>query len=167
MAGKALILARGRTYEVAYSCLTLALNIVVTAMISLRLLYYRYRMRRIVGEVEGSKYAGVVEMLVESAALVVVFNAFFVATVRSDSLVHYIAFAGNAQAQVCGHSNLVTLKIEVNSFCRSLLHCLSSFASYKGKRGRRKGRVPSRMGLRYSFPTRSRPCLIPKRRRAK
>lgn len=158
MAGKALILARVRTYEMAYSCLTLALNIVVTAMISLRLLFYRYRMRRITGEVEGSKYAGVVAMLVESAALVVVFNAFFVATVRSDSLVHYIAFAGNTQAQVREHSNL-TIRAKPKPFCRSLLRCLSSFASYKGKRGRHKGRVLARMDLLYFFPIRSRPCV--------
>lgn len=95
------IRSRERVYEMVYSCLTLALNIVVTGMISIRLLFYRYRLRRIVGEVEGSKYAGVVAMLVESAAMVVVFNAFFVATIRSNSLIHYIAFAGSAQIQVC------------------------------------------------------------------
>ena len=122
MGGKAIILARAHTYELAYSCLTLALNIVVTGMISLRLLFYRYRMRRITGEVEGSKYVGVVSMLVESAVLVVVFNAFFVATVGSDSLVYYIAFAGNAQAQVSEHFNL-TIRAKPKPFCRSSPRC--------------------------------------------
>ncbi|KAF6742028.1 hypothetical protein DFP72DRAFT_217776 [Ephemerocybe angulata] len=88
-----------RVLEMVYSSLTLVLNIIVTGMISIRLLVYRWKITRTIGKSEGVQYASVVAMLVESAALVVVFNAFFVATIGRGSLVSYIAFAGNVQSQ--------------------------------------------------------------------
>ncbi|KAF5323062.1 hypothetical protein D9611_009294 [Ephemerocybe angulata] len=91
--------ASQRVLEMVYLSLTLALNIIVTGMISIRLLVYRYRITRTIGKADGLQYASVVAMLVESAALVVVFNAFFVATIGRGSFVYYIAFAGNVQSQ--------------------------------------------------------------------
>lgn len=96
--------AKTRIYELVYSCLTLALNVVVTCMISLRLLFCRSKVKTGLGETHSVQYNSIIAMLIESAALVVIFNAFFVATIRTQSLFHYIAFAGNAQAQVSQRS---------------------------------------------------------------
>lgn len=92
--------ASTRVFEVIYSCLTLALNIVVTCLISFRLLFFRQKVKTALGETQNTQYIGIVAMLVESAALVVIFNAFFVATMSTQSLFRYIAFAGNVQSQV-------------------------------------------------------------------
>lgn len=94
-----------RVYELAYVASTLALNTIVTGMIATRLMVYRYRTNSVGGPLhsqgEGLQYVGIVAMLIESAALVVMFNAIFLATIPLNSFVYYVAFAGSAQAQVC------------------------------------------------------------------
>ena len=89
-----------KTYEMVYSALTLCLNIVVATMISARLLVYRYRVTSVLGKTQGLQYVSIVAMVTESALLVVIFNTFFVATVRTHPHLAYIAFAGNVQSQV-------------------------------------------------------------------
>ena len=63
----------------------------------------RWKLSSVLGcKAHGLEYTGVVAMLIESAALVVIFNAFFVATIRAENFIHYVAFAGSVQVQVGG-----------------------------------------------------------------
>lgn len=62
---------------VAYFALQLALNITVTALIVLRLLFIRSRTTRLLGVEFASHYTSVVAMVVESAALYTTFILLF------------------------------------------------------------------------------------------
>ena len=151
--------ASTRVFEVIYSCLTLALNIVVTCLISFRLLFFRQKVKTALGETQNTQYIGIVAMLVESAALVVIFNAFFVATMSTQSLFRYIAFAGNVQSQVSRSSYLwskryLMLTLEVP---RSSPHSCSSFGYCKGRHGRHNKIARTQSITSSSLPT---PALL-------
>lgn len=72
------------TYEVVTTSmaffLTISLNLLGTGIIVTRLLMHRYRIVRILGTKQGACYTNVAAILMESAALVVVFGFFFAVT---------------------------------------------------------------------------------------
>lgn len=60
-------------YAIAYMCLSLLLNVTVTAIIAVRLLLHRRRMVRQFGAGHGSHYASAATILIESASLYTAF----------------------------------------------------------------------------------------------
>ncbi|KAF9000105.1 hypothetical protein BDQ17DRAFT_1410468 [Cyathus striatus] len=62
-----------------HACVTLSVNVLVTFMIISRLLLYRHRIVRVLGEKHGSPYTGVITMIVESQAIVLIFGLVLVA----------------------------------------------------------------------------------------
>ncbi|KAH7916756.1 hypothetical protein BJ138DRAFT_7694 [Hygrophoropsis aurantiaca] len=69
--------AHGINYTTPYFGLALAVNIVVTIMIVLRLLFHRHRISKALGPGHGSHYTSVAAMIVESASLYSVFSLLF------------------------------------------------------------------------------------------
>ncbi|KAG1751356.1 uncharacterized protein EDB91DRAFT_1104975 [Suillus paluster] len=64
-------------YTVPYLSISLALNIIVTIAIVLRLLTYRYRISSVLGSSYGTQYTSIAAMVVESAALYSTFSVAF------------------------------------------------------------------------------------------
>lgn len=60
--------------------LTISLNVLGTGIIVTRLLMHRYRTVRVLGAKQGTCYTNLAAILMESAALVVVFDSFFAVT---------------------------------------------------------------------------------------
>ncbi|KAK0446607.1 uncharacterized protein EV420DRAFT_898063 [Desarmillaria tabescens] len=81
---------------------SLALNIVMTLAIVLRLLMYRWRISRIMGKRYGSQYTNVVTMLIESAAL---YSTFSMLCIIPFSLNHPIQ---NVFIQVFSEAQIVS-----------------------------------------------------------
>ncbi|KAH7924810.1 hypothetical protein BV22DRAFT_1129493 [Leucogyrophana mollusca] len=69
--------ATGVNYTTPYFALALAVNIVVTIMIVLRLLFHRHRITKALGPGHGSHYTSIAAMIVESASLYSVFSLLF------------------------------------------------------------------------------------------
>ncbi|KAG1790846.1 uncharacterized protein HD556DRAFT_681706 [Suillus plorans] len=61
-------------YTVPYLGLSLALNIIITIVIVLRLLTYRHRISKVLGSGYGTQYTSIAAMIVESAALYSAFS---------------------------------------------------------------------------------------------
>lgn len=61
-------------YTVPYLSLSLALNIIITIIIVLRLLTYRHRISKVLGSGYGAQYTSVAAMIIESAALYSTFS---------------------------------------------------------------------------------------------
>lgn len=61
-------------YTVPYLSLSLALNIIITIVIVLRLLTYRHRISKVLGSGYGTQYTSVAAMIIESAALYSTFS---------------------------------------------------------------------------------------------
>lgn len=61
-------------YIVPYISLSLALNIIITIVIVLRLLTYRHRISKVLGSGYGTQYTSIAAMIVESAALYSAFS---------------------------------------------------------------------------------------------
>jgi hypothetical protein len=64
-------------YTVPYLSLSLALNIIITLVIVLRLLTYRHRISKVLGSSYGTQYTSIAAMIVESAALYSAFSVVF------------------------------------------------------------------------------------------
>jgi hypothetical protein len=64
-------------YTVPYLSLSLALNIIITLVIVLRLLTYRHRISKVLGSNYGTQYTSIAAMIVESAALYSAFSVVF------------------------------------------------------------------------------------------
>ncbi|KAG1751343.1 uncharacterized protein EDB91DRAFT_1104869 [Suillus paluster] len=64
-------------YTVPYLSVSLALNIIITIIIVLRLLTYRYRISRVLGSSYGTQYTSIAAMIIESAALYSAFSVAF------------------------------------------------------------------------------------------
>ncbi|KAG1871321.1 hypothetical protein DFJ58DRAFT_763319 [Suillus subalutaceus] len=63
----------------ASTALSLALNIIITIVIVLRLLTYRHRISKVLGSSYGAQYTSIAAMIVESAALYSAFSVAFLA----------------------------------------------------------------------------------------
>ncbi|KAH6909093.1 hypothetical protein BKA70DRAFT_224920 [Coprinopsis sp. MPI-PUGE-AT-0042] len=88
-----------RTFELAYSSLTLSLNVLATSMIVARLLTYRYRLTKAMGKDQGAHYMSYVALVIESAVLVTVFNILLVITMRNKLEIQTVVFQGYIQIQ--------------------------------------------------------------------
>ncbi|KAG1812181.1 uncharacterized protein BJ212DRAFT_1483356 [Suillus subaureus] len=64
-------------YTVPYLTLSLALNIIITIAIVLRLLIYRHRISKVLGSSYGTQYTSIAAMIIESAALYSAFSVAF------------------------------------------------------------------------------------------
>ncbi|PPR00205.1 hypothetical protein CVT24_004908 [Panaeolus cyanescens] len=66
-----------RPIFVAFASTTLFVNWVITGLVVIRLLVFRSKVRKTLGNVYGSPYTGIISMCVESAALVILFATIF------------------------------------------------------------------------------------------
>ncbi|KAG2090626.1 uncharacterized protein F5147DRAFT_764413 [Suillus discolor] len=64
-------------YTIPFFTLSLALNIIITIVIVLRLLTYRHRISKVLGSSYGAQYTSIAAMIVESAALYSTFSVAF------------------------------------------------------------------------------------------
>lgn len=64
-------------YTVPYLSLSLALNIIITIVIVLRLLIYRHRISKVLGSGYGTQYTSIAAMVIESAAIYSAFSVAF------------------------------------------------------------------------------------------
>ncbi|KAG2123756.1 hypothetical protein DEU56DRAFT_829078 [Suillus clintonianus] len=87
-------------YTIPYPSLSLALNIIVTIVIVLRLLTYRYHISKVLGSSYGTQYTSIAAMLIESAALYSVFSVAFLTLFLLNSPVAEIFVDSLNQIQV-------------------------------------------------------------------
>ncbi|TFK35722.1 hypothetical protein BDQ12DRAFT_668349 [Crucibulum laeve] len=83
----------------AYGFITLCLNTIITIMIVGRICIYRRRISKVFGPTHCSDYTSIIAMLVESAALVAIFDLFFLISFSLHSASGYIAFQMWIQVQ--------------------------------------------------------------------
>lgn len=89
-----------RIFELAYSSLTLALNVIATSMIVARLLTYRCQLTKAMGRGQGAHYMSYAALVIESAILVTVFNVLLVITMSNELEIQAAVFQGYTQIQV-------------------------------------------------------------------
>lgn len=87
-------------YALAYSSLSLLLNVTVTAIIAGRLLLHRRRMVRQFGPGHGSNYASVAAVLIESASLYTAFLILVIVFFTVDSPTSNVLQQAVAQVEV-------------------------------------------------------------------
>ncbi|KAJ8093874.1 hypothetical protein PM082_009741 [Marasmius tenuissimus] len=87
-------------FALAYYSLTVGFNIISTGFLITRLLVFRYRFRKYLGENHTSKYASIVAMLVESYALVAVWTILFLGLYIAKHPVQYIFLAPLIEIQI-------------------------------------------------------------------
>ena len=81
-------------FTLGFWCFSLALNVLATVLIVGRLLFFRYRLKRVLGGQHVSQYTGVIAMVVESELLYTAFLiTFIVPFVRNNSLANAFAQA--------------------------------------------------------------------------
>ncbi|KZT08019.1 uncharacterized protein LAESUDRAFT_698085 [Laetiporus sulphureus 93-53] len=72
-------------FTLAYFCMTLALNVVVTIFIVIRILAFRQRIKKVLGADHVSEYVNVAAILVESASLFSAFMILFIVPTALNS----------------------------------------------------------------------------------
>ncbi|KXN87292.1 hypothetical protein AN958_08981 [Leucoagaricus sp. SymC.cos] len=77
--------ASGINFIIPYYSMVLALNILVTALIVLRLLFYRHHIVRALGKNFGHQYASLATVIVESATIYSTFSLLFLVPFASNS----------------------------------------------------------------------------------
>lgn len=93
--------ASGRiNFTLPYATISLALNIIITIMIVVRLLLYRRRITKILGPGHGTQYTTIASMLVESAALYAVFALLFLIPFAMGSPITNISLQALSEIQV-------------------------------------------------------------------
>lgn len=82
--------------------LSLSLNVIVTLLISGRLIYYRTRSRKVLGTSHGRVYTTILAITVESAALYAIFELIVLATFLKNSATENVFFPmlGNVQVRL-------------------------------------------------------------------
>jgi hypothetical protein len=86
-----------------FAVFSLALNLILSGSIVLRLLFFRQKARKYVGPASGKQYITVVAMLIESATLyTVVWICFFVPAQLGNALQHMFS-------QACVHVQVIVL----------------------------------------------------------
>ncbi|KAG7088751.1 hypothetical protein E1B28_012719 [Marasmius oreades] len=91
--------ATGINFTIPYYTMSLALNIIVTILIVLRLLIYRHRITKAMGPMHGSQYTSLVAMVVESAAIYSTFALCFLVPFAVKSPLAQLFLQGLAQIQ--------------------------------------------------------------------
>ncbi len=90
----------GINWTIPYFSLSLALNIIVTLMIVGRLLWYRQRIKSLLGNAHGSHYTSIAAMIVESAAMYSLFTLLFLIFFGLDHPMENIFLQVLSQIQV-------------------------------------------------------------------
>ena len=133
--------ANGSTinFTAPYSGVSLALNILLTIAIVLRLLFYRRQIERALGKEHAANYAGIAAMVVESAALYSAFSLFFLIPFGLNSPIANISLQvlDQIQAWTSAYKNAETLL----TYFRLFLRCWLYFVWPKEKGGRAIPRV--------------------------
>lgn len=83
-----------------YLIVSLALNVLVTVAIVLRLLVYRHRISQALGPNHGSQYTSIVAMLVESASLYSLFSLLLVIPFAIDNPIQNVSLQMLGEIQV-------------------------------------------------------------------
>jgi len=85
---------------IPYWAISIALNVIITACITTKLLYMRYQMRQIsVGS--GSEYISITSMMIESAAIYTANGLIFLVSYAVNSPIQNLALPVLGQTQVC------------------------------------------------------------------
>jgi hypothetical protein len=84
---------------IPYWAISIALNIIITACITARLLYMRYQMRKLI-DGSGAEYLSITAMLTESAALYTSNGLIFLVTYAVNSPIQNLALPVLGQTQV-------------------------------------------------------------------
>jgi hypothetical protein len=87
-------------FAIPYWTISIALNIIITACITARLLYLRYQTRKLING-SGAEYLSGTAMLVESAALYTTNGLIFLVSYALKSPIQNLALPVLGQTQVC------------------------------------------------------------------
>ncbi|KAG1784698.1 uncharacterized protein HD556DRAFT_1462771 [Suillus plorans] len=87
-------------YTIPYLTLSLALNIIITIVIVLRLLTYRRRISKVLGSSYGTQYTSIAAMIVESAALYSTFSVAFLTLFGLNNAISETFLVSLTQVQV-------------------------------------------------------------------
>ncbi|KAG2154463.1 uncharacterized protein EDB93DRAFT_1327010 [Suillus bovinus] len=87
-------------YTVPYLSLSLALNIILTIAIVIRLFTYRHRITRVLGPGYGTQYTSIAAMIVESAALYSAFSVAFLALFLTNNPISETFIVSLTQVQI-------------------------------------------------------------------
>ncbi|KAG1829615.1 hypothetical protein EV424DRAFT_1507199 [Suillus variegatus] len=87
-------------YTIPYLTLSLALNIIITIVIVLRLLTYRRRISKVLGSSYGTQYTSIAAMIVESAALYSTFSVAFLTLFGLNNAISETFLVSLTQVQI-------------------------------------------------------------------
>jgi hypothetical protein len=93
--------ASGVNFTIPYFSMSLALNILVTILIVIRLLLFRRRVNKLLGKSHGAQYASLAAMIVESAAMYSSFALLFLIPFALNSTVSQLFIQSLSPVQVC------------------------------------------------------------------
>ena len=137
--GLSLYSALPMAYGTSYYIISLSVNIILTILITIRLLLYRRRARMAIQGDQGSEYISLAAIVIESAALYSVFALIFIVTYAINNPLNQIFLGVASSAQVkCHHSVGTpaqrTLMLTYCTYSKSRDTSLST-ASHKGAHG--------------------------------
>ncbi|KXN82729.1 hypothetical protein AN958_02221 [Leucoagaricus sp. SymC.cos] len=89
----------GINFTIPYYAMSLALNIIITILIVLRLLVYRHRIVKAMGKGHGSQYTSLAAIIVESAAIYSTFALLFLIPFALNSPVSQLFLQGLSMVQ--------------------------------------------------------------------
>jgi hypothetical protein len=98
--GLSLYSALPMAYGTSYYIISLSVNILLTILITIRLLLYRRRARRAIQGDQGSEYFSLAAIVIESAALYSVFALIFIITYAINNPLNQIFLGVASSAQV-------------------------------------------------------------------
>ncbi|KAI0258609.1 hypothetical protein BC834DRAFT_974963 [Gloeopeniophorella convolvens] len=91
----------GVNWTIPCLSISLALNILVSIAIVLRLLVYRRRIASVMGQHHGSQYTSIAAMIIESASIYSAFSIFFLVPFGMNSPVSEIVLQSLSEIQIC------------------------------------------------------------------
>lgn len=90
-------------FGLPYFIITISLNVVITSLIAVRLLVYRYRMAQAFpdGNASVAPYASIATLLIESSTLYAIFSLLFIGPYAAGSHLSNVFLPILTQVQVC------------------------------------------------------------------
>lgn len=112
----------------AFAVISLFVNLLITALVVLRLLFFRKRLRATLGSCHGSAYTTVISMCIESAALVIVFSTAFLGLnlTNRDPFVFSRVFLIHIYVRLIGYPAILNFSNLTSSGHRSISHHIPS-----------------------------------------
>ncbi len=98
----------GVNYTIPYYSTSLALNILVTLLIAVRLAYYRNRISRIMGGAQGRQYTSLAAIVIESAAIYSTFSLLFLVPFAFGHPLAQLFLQALSPIQVCSYNLIFT-----------------------------------------------------------